>query len=163
MFSSSPSSSLADIVSVLNPLPVSSQSTVVCPRRAVSSSCGRPGIERSARQSETREEETFNNLAISFVLVVPNADSMRRINPGYFGDSEFMLDMGSDNSYRARPSRAKAALMREKVQLELDRFDSWLGRFLCPSDWILVTSRDSSNVNRFPTLNADLTALHKLN
>jgi hypothetical protein len=61
-----------------------------------------------------------------------------------------MLDMGSDNPYRARLSRAKAALMRDKVQLQLDRFESWLGRFLCPSDWILVTSTDSSNVNRFP-------------
>ena len=74
-----------------------------------------------------------------------------------------MLDMGSDNAYRARPSRAKAALMRDKVQLQLDRFDSWLGRFLCPSDCILVTSTDSSNVNRFPYLNADLTAFHQAN
>ncbi|MCA1604469.1 MAG: hypothetical protein LC775_03085 [Acidobacteria bacterium] len=63
--------------------------------------------------------------------------------------------MGSDNAYRARPSRAKAALMRDKIQLQLDRY-SWLGRFLCPSDWILVTSTDSSNVDRFPTLNAGL-------
>jgi hypothetical protein len=66
--------------------------------------------------------------------------------------------MRSESPYYSRPSLAKAAVARPGVQLQFDRIDRWLTRFLCAFDWILVTSTNNSNVDDFPFFNRDLKA-----
>jgi hypothetical protein len=86
---------------------------------------------------------------------------MREINPGYFDDSEFIVDMRSEISYSARPSLARAAVGWIKVQRQVGRF---AGRLTCACSAFnrsLFNSRHSSNIGSFPFFNCGINFLIK--